>query len=165
MSGRHIPTGSRRRMLRKCLICQCFFLPACVYPGGAGQRFSGDLTRRVSPCQRGKGAGAIGRGDARLLDARPKTRGRAGMSRSFGVEWVGDGDGGATPVGPLGLPFTQQAGSPCSVSFLLRVFLRVLCASAFRFIRLPLARNRRDAQYCHFSKKSGRPGNSPQDFH
>ena len=39
-----------------------------------------------------------------------------------------------------------QPGRLCSISFILRVFLRVLCASAFHFIGFSLARNRRDAR-------------------
>jgi hypothetical protein len=77
----------------ECLICQVFLLTTCVYPVGAGQRFSGDLTRRISPCQRGKGAGAIDQntagpvGDAGFgVAAEDWTQAMAGRRRS--VRWV-----------------------------------------------------------------------------
>jgi hypothetical protein len=46
-----------------------------------------------------------------------------------------------------GSPFFATGWKPILRFFLLRVFLCVLCASAFHFIRLSLARNRLEARF------------------
>jgi hypothetical protein len=122
MSGCHIRRMSGRRMGSESLICQGIFCAACVYPVGPGLRFSGALTPRISPCLRGKGAGAIDQGTAGLvgdagvqgggeaLDPRPKTSGSAGMRRGLGLGWVAGWVRGClrTPPQPPANVFCQK---------------------------------------------------------